>query len=137
MVISSYQINNVLRVYSDQLRQGRMAARPKNTAAQSPDRISISSAGKREAVIEKIASNIIDRITRDGPNEDIEKEVFKKLQTEYGNKLTVSRENNSELIFKKIDQNTETLQALSFEDSEFLSYKLKEITKETVGKNMF
>ena len=42
MLITAYQVNNVLRVYGDQLRHGRVSIRPKNTDSGLPDRISIS-----------------------------------------------------------------------------------------------
>jgi len=136
MVISTYQVNNVLRVYGEQLRQNRLSSRPKTGGTGSPDKISISTEAKRKAVIEKIASDIVDRITQYGPNEDVEKEVFKKLEDEYGANLAVSKKSPGDLIFKVIDENGETVNSLSIEDSKFLRYKLEEITKDTVNKNM-
>jgi hypothetical protein len=136
MVISAYQINNVLRVYGDQLRQSRMSARPKNIDQRSPDTISISATAKRKSIIDKIADNIVERISRFGPNDDIEKEVFQKLEDELGSQLTVTPENRPELIFKEIDDSGETIRSFSIDDSNLLSHKLKEITKETLDKNM-
>jgi len=63
--------------------------------------------------------------------------VFKKLEDEYGAHLTIAKNSPSELIFKTIDENGETINSLSIEDSKFLRYKLEEITKETINKNMF
>jgi hypothetical protein len=136
MVISAYQINNVLRVYGDQLRQSRMSARPKSIDQRSPDTISISATAKRKSIIDKIADNIVERISRFGPNDDIEKEVFQKLEDELGSQLTVTPENTPELIFKEIDDSGETIRSFSIDDSNLLSHKLKEITKETLDKNM-
>lgn len=136
MVISTYQVNNVLRVYGDQLRHNRLLGRERGGDARSPDKIDISSEAKRKAIVEKIASDIVERITQYGPHENLEKEVFKKLEDEYGAHLTVSRNAATDLVFKVIDKNGETMNSLSIEDSEFLRYKLKEITKDTVNKNM-
>ena len=136
MVISAYQVNNVLRVYGDQLRQSRFSNRPNVGNNRSPDRISISAGAKRKAIIDKVATDIIDRITQYGPHEDVEKEVFQKLESEYGAHLTVAKNNPSDLIFKVIDEEGETINSVSIEDSKFLRYKLEEITKETVNKNM-
>lgn len=136
MIISAYQVNNVLRVYGDQLRQTRIANRPKNTDTATPDKISISEGARRKSIIDMVASDIVDKITRNGPNGNIEKEVFEKLENEFGGNLTVTRKGPSELIFKEIDENGETINSLSIEDSEFLSYKLNEITKDAIGKNM-
>jgi hypothetical protein len=136
MVISPYQVNNVLRVYGDQLRQPRVSSRPKNGDTRLPDKISISTEAKRKAIIDKVASNIIERITQHGPHEDVEKEVFQKLKDEYGANLAVAKEGQNDLIFKVIDENGETMNSLSIEDSQFLQYKLEEIAKDTVDKNM-
>lgn len=136
MVISAYQVNNVLRVYGDQLRQSSMSSRPKNDNTRSSDKVSISAEAKRKTVIDKISSNIIDKITQYGPHDNVEKEVFKKLENEYGKHLAIAGKNPSDLIFKVIDEDGETINSLSIEDSKFLRYKLKEITKETINKNM-
>ena len=104
MIISSYQVNNVLRVYGDQLRQSRMSNRPKSGETRSPDKVSISSEARRKTIIDKITSNVIDRITQHGPHENVEKEVFEKLENEYGRNLAVSKESANELIFKEINE---------------------------------
>jgi hypothetical protein len=82
MVIAAYQVNNVLRVYGDQLRQGRAVRRPGQTPHSSTDRLEISGGARRKALIEKFASKIVDKILQDGPREEVEKEVFQKLQDE-------------------------------------------------------
>jgi len=136
MMITAYQVNNVLRVYGDQLRQGRVSGRPKNTNAGLPDRISISTKARRQTIIDNITANIVDKITQYGPYDKVEKEVFEKLENEYGGHLTIAGDNSNELIFKEIDENGETINSLSVEDSNFLSNKLKKITEETIDKNM-
>ena len=136
MLISAYQVNNVLRVYGDQLRQSRISNRPNSTDAGSPDKISISANARRKTIIENIASNIIDKITEYGPHDNVEKEVFTKLENEYGGHLAISEDSHNELIFKEIDENGETTNSLSIEDSNFLTNELKKITKETIEKNM-
>jgi hypothetical protein len=136
MLITAYQVNNVLRVYGDQLRQGKIAGRSKNRDAQLQDKIVISSNTRRKTIIENITSNIVDKIMQFGPLGKVEKEVFEKLENEYGAPLAVSGDNPNRLIFKEIDENGETVNSLSIEDSSFLTNKLKEITKETIDKNM-
>ena len=136
MIISTYQVNNVLRVYGDQLRQNRLSSEESSGDTRSPDKINISSEAKRKAIIDKIASDIVDKITRYGPHENVEKDVFKQLEDEYGAPLAISKNTPTDLIFKVIDGNGETMNALSIEDSKFLRYKLEEITRDVVDKNM-
>jgi hypothetical protein len=73
MLISTYQVNNVLRVYGEQLRQNRLSDNEKSGDARSPDKIDISSEAKRKAIVDKIASDIVDRITQFGPHENYTK----------------------------------------------------------------
>lgn len=136
MVITAYQINNVLRVYRDQLRQSRVSTERKNSDTGLPDRIGISAKARRNKIIDKITANIVDKITQYGPYNKVEKEVFEKLESEYGGNLAISEDNPNGLIFKEIDENGETINSLSIEDSKFLTNKLNEITKETIDKNM-
>jgi hypothetical protein len=136
MVISTYQVNNVLRVYGEQLRQNKLSGKEKGGDARLPDKIDISSEAKRKAIVDKIASDIVDRITQFGPHENVEKEVFKKLEDDYGAHLTVAGNGSTDLIFKVIDEDGETMNSLSLEDSKFLRYKLEEITRDTVNRNM-
>ena len=136
MLITAYQVNNVLRVYGDQIRQGRVSIRQKNADAGIPDRISISTKARRKTIIDNITANIVDKITQYGPFDKVEKEVFEKLENEYGKQLAITEDSPNGLIFKEIDENGETINSLSIEDSNFLTNKLKEITKETIDKNM-
>ena len=136
MMITAYQVNNVLRVYGDQLRHGRISSRPKDMDAGLPDRISISTKARRQTIIDNITDNIVGKITQYGPYDKVEKEVFEKLENEYGGHLTIIEDNPNGLIFKEIDENGETINSLSIEDSNFLTNKLKEITEETIDKNM-
>ena len=134
MVLSVYQINNVLRVYKNQLRQNKVVSGSSENHRPSPDRISISVDAKRKSIVEKVASDIVDRITQYGPQDNIEKEVFEKLENEYGGHLDVSPKDSKDLLFKIIDENGETTNSLSIEDSNFLAHKLQEIARETVDK---
>lgn len=137
MVISSYQVNNVLRVYKGQLRHSKIANITNNNETRMPDKVSISPEAKRKAIIERVTSDIVDRLVQNGPHNNVEKEVFKKLESEYGGHLAIGQEDSIGLLFKEIDENGETTNSLSIEDSKFLTQKLEEITKDTVSENLF
>jgi hypothetical protein len=101
----------------------------------SPDRINISDKAKRKAIVNKIASEIVEKITSFGPQENVEEEVSKNLENEYGVQLDITRKSPNDLLFKIIDENGETLNSLSIENSEFLRYKLEEVNKGTAEKS--
>ena len=104
MIISAYQVNNVLRVYGDQLRHNSVPSKSKDENIPPSDKISISAEAKRKAVIDKISSDIIDKITQYGPHDNIEEEVFQKLENEYGANLAITKKSPTDLIFKAIDR---------------------------------
>lgn len=116
MVISAYQVNNVLRVYHDQLRFGKASSRPENNATRTPDQVSISTGGKRKAVIDQISSSIADKISQYGTRNEIGKEALKEIAGEFGVQLDVSRNDSSDLVYKMIDDHGETINLLTIED---------------------
>lgn len=66
MNISSYQINTVLKIYNQQLKTEpkRNQSEETDEGRSVEDRVSISSEGKKKQVVEKIAMDIIERITK-------------------------------------------------------------------------
>jgi hypothetical protein len=137
MVISSYHVKNVLRVYGEQLRQGKAVQKTGKRLPLSADRLDTSGGAKRLALIEKIASTIVDKILQQGLHHDMEKGVFKKLQEECGAPLTVSPKGATDFLFRVIDEKGESLHSLSIEDADFRTGKLKAITTDTLDKKMF
>ena len=132
MVLSVYQVNNVLRVYKDQLRHGRSMNRGGADARPQPDKISISGEAKRKIIADRIAADIASRIAQNGPKDTLETEVFQKLEDACGSQLEISGKGTNDLIFTSIDDNGETIKSISVEDSEILAHKLHDIVRETV-----
>lgn len=137
MNITTYQIHNVLRAYGKQLSQSKRLQHKKgNALLWRTDRISLSVQARRKAIIDRVTSDIINRIINDGPYYEMEQEAFGQLEDEYGDSLSVNHE-DSELVFKVIDKERgEVTKTLSIEDSNFLKDRLKEITKSKVDDQM-
>jgi hypothetical protein len=136
MTIASYQVNNVLRVYGEKLRQGKALGKIAKRPHPGTDEADFSMGAKRKSLIDRIASKIVDKILQDGPHDDLEKEVFRKLQEECGASLAVTIGDAKGLLYRMIDEKGESLHSLSIEDAGFLTSKLKEITTETIDKKM-
>lgn len=117
MEITAYQINNVLRVYGEQLRRGRISKRQRSTNTNGPDKISISVNARHETIIDGITSNIVERITHFEPHENVESEPVKPSSN--------NEDRHDKLMFKEIDENGETINLFSLEDPKPLSNKLK------------
>lgn len=112
-----YQINNVLRVYGEQLRRGRIYNRQRS-AANSPDKISISAKARRDSIVEDITSNIVEKISH-------LVDPHKNIESEHGKSLLNNEARHDKLIFKEINENGETVNLFSLEDAKFLSNESK------------
>lgn len=138
MVIPSHQIHNVLKVYSRQLAQNRYLGRAKEKApAPESDRIDISAEGKRQMIIDKVAADIVDRITRFGPQNEVDHNIVNKLKEEVGGDVSFARQQETVFVYNVIDDNDEkTTNRLSVEDSSFLVSRLEQLAKEAVDQQM-
>ncbi len=139
MHIPSYQIQNVLKVYSKQLSQQKFLAKNKTLQqnTQSADSVSISSKGKRQAIIEKVATNIIDKITMEGPIEQVEENITSQIEQELGKKINFTNKNENKFTYTYIDENDKKVtKSLSVEDSDFVMKRMTELAKQVADSNM-
>jgi len=139
MEIPSYQIQNVLKVYSKQLTQGKILARNKAVGRNniSADDVNISAEGKRTAIIEKVAANIVDRITSVGPKEKLEQNIVRQVQDELGQNIDFTKRKEEKFSFTSIDENNKKItQHLSVEDSNFVIRRLTELARQVADNNM-
>lgn len=140
MHIPSYQINNVIKVYSKQISQNRLAERQKslgNDAPPSQDSITISEEGKRQTIINKVSEDILDRITNQGPRDETEQQVVDRLNQEISGQLKGYDKKEQQFVFNFIGENNEKITStLSVEDSKIVSRRLEQLVKESIDKNM-
>jgi hypothetical protein len=127
----------VLKVYGKQLSQTRIIERKKAFGSEvAEDKINISAVGKRQAIIDKVASDIVERITKSGPQDQVDREIVDKLEDELGAPIEFKKENN-EFVFNVITKNNEkTTTALQVDDPDYLISRLEKLAKEAVDKNM-
>jgi len=97
MYIPSYKVHNVLKVYSEQLRQ-RKFSEQKPTIK----RINKSDEGKHQAIIKKVADEIFDRIIRSSIHEEVDNEIADQLK---GKALKYTEKEKNEFVFNTIDNN--------------------------------
>ncbi len=138
MEIPAYQIHKVMKVYTKQLSQSKIIERQKALGNKSSnDKINISAKGKRQAVIDKVANDIVNRITTFGPKEEVDHEIVDQLEKEIGKKVDFRQKQTSQFVFNVIDENNKkTTTSLSVEDSSFLLGRLEQLTKDMVDKKM-
>jgi hypothetical protein len=108
-------------------------------AAETVDRIRISPEAKRLQVIDRVASEILFRLTEPKAQwGDVEEEIVTTLSKEYGQTLRLSYNADKEVFqFGVIDEDTgQTIKVLDDEEAAFLQNQLVDITRSVVDRNM-
>lgn len=139
MQIPSYQIQNVLKLYSRQLSQGKIIARDKTLgrSQNSADNVKLSAEGRRTAIIEKVTTSIVDRITTEGPQQEQEYKIAAQVEEELGHKINFTQKKEEMFSFTTIDENNnKTTKTLSVEDSEFVIRRLTELARQAADNNI-
>ena len=137
MLVSSYQIHNVLNVYSKQLSQAKAVQKEKTETKKTlSDQINLSAEGKRRATIERVAEDILNKIytySRSGKikaNPHTLPREKEKTYTESDSKK------EKEFEYNFIDVlNRKTKTALSVKDTDFLTGRSAEQEKDAVEKD--
>ena len=107
MQIPAYQIHNVLKAYSRQVSQNKLnSATRANAGNTAIDKISISAEGKKQGVIDKVATDIVQKITQD------EKNLVNKL----GEKKISSGKSEKNFSYYEINGSSKTKTNFSFNE---------------------
>ncbi len=136
MYVPSYQMHNVLNVYSKQLRQN-MVSEGKNKIPEKPqsDRINISPEGKRQATIEKVSKDIIDKISRYDTLNETRQQITEHTNINSDNGNLPYKTENKTFVFNAIDSiNQKSKTTLSVDDSSFLIQRLEQLAKKASDK---
>ena len=136
MYVPSYQMHNVLNVYSKKLRHS-ISSKDQNTSEKLPvDRVDLTSEGKRRTTIEKVSKEILDKIIRFGSQTDSPHPHGRSEHMKVNmDKVSASAKPNSVgFVFNVIDTiNKKTTNTVSVEDSSFLIQRLEQLSKDAIG----
>jgi hypothetical protein len=136
MFVSSYQVHNVLNAYSKQLSQDRSAQKLKPGNKKQPlDQINLSTEGKRRATIEKVAQDILSKISNYGAKEEIKTPEQDPSRENAKSKFESDNKKETAFVFNIIDDlNNKITTALSVKDTNFLIDRLEQPAKNAVEK---
>jgi len=131
MHVPSYQMHNVLNVYSKQLSRNTSLGQEKiQLKNKKNDKITISSEMKRKVTIEKIAKEILNKITCvDFQEKEIEQPAS---ETDGGleNNDDADIQKRGQFVFNVIDKvNVKKMNAISVETTHFLVNRLEQLAK--------
>ena len=134
MYVPSYQMHNVLNVYSKKLRH-KISSKDQNTSETLPvDRVDLTSEGKRRKTIEKVSKEILDKIIRFGSQTDSSHGRSEHMKANKDKVSASAKPNRVGFVFNVIDTiNNKTTNTVSVEDSSFLIQRLEQLSKDAIG----
>ena len=136
MYVPSYQMHNVLNVYSKHLRQAMGSEeKGKMPEKRQSNRINLSSEEIRQATIEKVSKGILDKISSIGfPSESGQQcTEYAKINPDSG--ALPHKTENKTFVFNAIDSiNQKSTNTLSVDDSSFLIQRLDQLAKKASDK---
>ena len=132
MHIQSYQIHNVLNAYRRQLSQAK-PGQPQATSSQhtKPDTVSISEEGKNQSIMEKVADNVLKKITNVGPESNFEQEMARQVQSSE-DKHSLAEKENAFVFDTILENNQKETRSIAVDDSQVLMNRLNELAKAAV-----
>ena len=131
MFVPSYQMHNVLNVYSKKLRHNITSKNQNISKKPSADRVNLTSEGKRLATIEKVSKEIFDKIIRFGSQVDSPHRRLEQIKGKADREIAVAKTNKAGFVYNVIDAiNKKTTNSVSVEDSSFLIQRLEQLSKD-------
>jgi hypothetical protein len=134
MFVPSYQMRNVLNVYSKKLRHNITSGKDQNRSEKpSADRVKLTSEDKRRATIEKISKEIFNKLNRFGSQADSLLQKAEQIKGKADNEIASAKTNKKGFVFNVIDTiNKKTTNTVSVEDSSFLIQHLEQLSRNTM-----
>jgi hypothetical protein len=134
MYIQSYQIHNVLNVYRRQLSQGKQGPTQHiGTSATRSDAVSISAEANNPSIMEKVAANVLKKITDVAGKSAFEQAMIKQVQNTNADLHKVQKDNA--FIFNTIEaDNQKETRSIAVDNSKGLMNRLDELAKAAVNR---
>ena len=138
MFVPSYQMHNVLNVFRKQLRHNIISDKKKIAPEKlRAEQVSLAPEVKRQATIEKVSNDIIEKITRFGSQTRSDQEPTEHAKEGVKKENAAGDAKETTFVFNVIDTiNQKTRNTLSVEDSSFLIKRLEQLSKKAGDKNL-
>ena len=132
MFVPSYQMRNVLNVYCKQLRHNLTSEKNKKEPAKPPvDQVKLTPEAKRQATIDKVSKEIVDKITRFDSLEKMHDQLTERAKGEQPRETEPNEGKDTTFVFNVIDTiNEKITNKLSVEGSGFSVQRLEQLSKD-------
>ena len=132
MHIQSYQIHNVLSVYRRQLSQAKPS---QNQQSDNPtaktDTVTISKEGNNQAIMEKVADNVLKKITNVDPESAFGQEMARQVRSN-GHRASLAEKENAFVFNTIVGQNQKETRSIAVDNSQVLLNRLNELAQAAV-----
>ena len=134
MFVPSYQMHNVLNVYSNKLRHNISTKGQNSSEKASTERANLTSQGKRNSTIEKVSKEIFDKIMRFGSQTGTSQQGSGEAKESEKNENVSVKPSKPGFVYNVMDAvNGKTTNEVSVEDSKFLIQSLDQMSKDTIA----
>lgn len=127
-MIASYQIHNVLKLYTDRLSKKRRLKhlRGDGDPGLQPEATRLSNDGRRDYLVERLAADIVSRIQNRGPQKRFPGNRPEAVSEPKADPAAAG----GEFVYNIIsDDQSKTTVRLSLEDSDFLMRRIEEMAR--------
>jgi hypothetical protein len=135
MYIQGYQIHNVLNVFRRQLSQSNSdQSRYAGGPASDLEAVTISTRGKKQAIMEKVAARVFKKITDIEPGSDLDRQTGQPDLPVEQELCSIQMDN--EFVFCSIvGNNRKETRSIAIDSSQGLMNQLDELAKAAVKRN--
>lgn len=132
MHIQRYQIHNVLNVYRRQLSQNKKD-HSQHTGGHNAtsDPVTVSAEGKSHSVMEKVAANVLKKITSIDPGADFGQEIVKQAKNT-GKNLQQAQKSNTFIFNTIVGNNEKETRSIAVDNSQVLLNRLDKLAQAAV-----
>lgn len=110
MYIQSYQIHNVLNEYRKRLSQSPETKANQRSAKEGvKDNVQLSHDAQRQAIIDQVSANIVEKITQYGPKSTFNDVLENQMLNTANREPEKKDQSESEFIYTAIDENNQKL----------------------------
>ena len=135
MNVPSYQMHNVLNVYSKQLKQNVSSGCQTPVKRTASGRRNLTPEGKLKTTIDKVSRDILKKITRIDSLAETRRAMTADHEKIPPNSTPAAEKQDTTFVFNAIDSiNQKKTNTLSIDDSDFLIRKFDQLAKESGNK---
>ena len=138
MVITNFQVQHILRAYSQQLSMRSRPSKEKTdkTAVQK-DEVTISQESKKRLIADKISKELVAQLANGSERNETSRNILNRLSQEYGRSLDVETNDGQGVVFKVLTETEgKATEPLSSAENEQLRTRLFDITQSLVYNDL-